>query len=307
LTVANVGDSRTYLIRKGEAQQLTADHTWVEEQVRVGLITREEAARHPQRNIITRSLGGNQKLEIDIFFQEVEPGDSVLLCSDGLSNMIAQEEIASIISNGIKAEPTVNELIELAKKRGAPDNVTAVLLNIVRRARGGMGRLLITAGILGSLALVVVAIALNTWTQSQNSQDPTSEPSVNAAATPTTSTATVGPTLSVATLPRPALVWPEENTSLVAGVPVTFAWNWEGPLIDGHFVFVLKAGNSAQPYLQEQLPLDRREFVISHSLEPGQHLWTMTVSLDSVPDGVSAGRIFTVVEPTPTGDSSSPN
>lgn len=132
LIVANVGDSRTYLIQNGQARQLTDDHSWVEEQVRVGLISRTEAAKHPQRNIITRSLGSDRKLDIDIFEAKLKPGDSILLCSDGLSNLISQQEIGNIVSKGWMAEGAVNELIELAIKRSAPDNVTAVLINIVR-------------------------------------------------------------------------------------------------------------------------------------------------------------------------------
>ena len=132
LTVANVGDSRTYLIHNGQARQMTEDHTWVEEQVRVGLISRTEAAKHPQRNIITRSLGSDRELDIDIFEESVTPGYSILLCSDGLSNLISPQEIGNIVSKGWLAEDAVNELIELAIKRAAPDNVTAVLINIVR-------------------------------------------------------------------------------------------------------------------------------------------------------------------------------
>jgi serine/threonine protein phosphatase PrpC len=132
LTVANVGDSRTYLIHNGQARQMTDDHTWVEEQVRVGLISRAEAAKHPQRNIITRSLGSDRKLDIDIFEKQLQSGHSIMLCSDGLSNLITEEEIGDIVSQGWTAEAAVNELIELAIKRGAPDNVTSVLINIVR-------------------------------------------------------------------------------------------------------------------------------------------------------------------------------
>jgi serine/threonine protein phosphatase PrpC len=132
LIVANVGDSRTYLIHNGQARQLTDDHTWVEEQVRVGLISRTEAAKHPQRNIITRSLGSDRTLDIDIFEAKLDPGHSILLCSDGLSNLISKQEIGNIVNKGWLAEEAVNELIELAIKRAAPDNVTAVLINIVR-------------------------------------------------------------------------------------------------------------------------------------------------------------------------------
>ncbi len=131
LTVANVGDSRTYLIRQGRARQITDDHTWVEEQVQGGIITREEAQRHPHRNIITRSLGNNRKPEIDIFEEDAEPGDRVLLCSDGLSNIVSDEEIGGIVNQSETAKAAVNELIQLVIQRGAPDNVTAVLINIV--------------------------------------------------------------------------------------------------------------------------------------------------------------------------------
>lgn len=139
LTVANVGDSRTYLIHKGQASQMTSDHTWVEEQVKVGLISRAEAAKHPQRNIITRSLGSDRELDIDIFEAKVGPGHSIMLCSDGLSNLISDQEIGSIVSKGWMAEAAANELIELAIKRGAPDNVTAVLINIVRSTGSRLG------------------------------------------------------------------------------------------------------------------------------------------------------------------------
>jgi serine/threonine protein phosphatase PrpC len=159
LTVANVGDSRTYLIHEGHARQVTADHTWVEEQVRVGLITREEAAKHPQRNIITRSLGGDLELEVDIFEERVGSGDSVLLCSDGLSNLVPGSEIGVVVSQSKNANAAVNELIELAKQRGAPDNVTAVLLNI-GRPHGGRGRMLAVLGILVGLALVAGILML---------------------------------------------------------------------------------------------------------------------------------------------------
>jgi protein phosphatase len=134
LTVANVGDSRTYLIRQGAARQLTDDHTWVEEQVKGGVITQEEAKRHPHRNIITRSLGGKNAPRIDVFEKDVGPGDEVLLCSDGLSNLVSDDEIGAIVGRGWTAEAVVKELIALAIERGAPDNVTAVLISIIRQA-----------------------------------------------------------------------------------------------------------------------------------------------------------------------------
>jgi protein phosphatase len=132
LTVANVGDSRTYLIRQGCARQLTTDHTWVQEQVQGGIISREDAKRHAYRNIITRSLGSKQAPKVDIFHENVEPGDWVLLCSDGLSNLVSDQEIGEIVSQEWTAEAATIELVELTKTRGAPDNVTAVLIGVVR-------------------------------------------------------------------------------------------------------------------------------------------------------------------------------
>ncbi len=165
LFVANVGDSRTYLIpgkhSKGhgtEAQQITTDHTWVEEQVQAGLITREQAARHPHRNIITRSLGNDQFLTIDIFEEQVRPGDRVLLCSDGLSNMVTAREIGAIVRRGRDADAIVHELVALANERGAPDNVTAVLLDIKpsRSRLGSPPAILISGALLGVLAWVLL-------------------------------------------------------------------------------------------------------------------------------------------------------
>jgi protein phosphatase len=130
LTVANVGDSRTYIIHQEHARQVTVDHSWVEEQVRAGLIPRETAAHHPHRNIITRSLGGEMEPQVDIFEEQVRPDDRVLLCSDGLSNMISDQEIRDIVNQDKDAKAIVHELVELARQRGAPDNVTAVLLKV---------------------------------------------------------------------------------------------------------------------------------------------------------------------------------
>lgn len=166
LTVVNVGDSRTYLIREGQARQVTTDHSWVEAQVQVGIITRAEANKHPQRNIITRSLGNKLKLQVDIFEEQVMAGDSVLLCSDGLSNLVSDPEIGEVVSRGQKAEQAVRELIALAKQRGAPDNVTTVLLN-VKRARSRLKRTLITAGITGGLLLLIGALAVGLLTGDQ--------------------------------------------------------------------------------------------------------------------------------------------
>jgi protein phosphatase len=307
LTVANVGDSRTYLIQDGQVRQITADHSWVEEQVRSGIITRDEAARHPHRNIITRSLGVNRELDIDVFVEEVKPGDSVLLCSDGLSNMVADQEIGSTVSQGWMAETAVNELVELTKRRGAPDNVTAVLINIVRHAQGGAGRLMVTVGIFGILVILAVGLVLGILAKGNQSA---AHPSAKVALDYDTHTAAVSavtpiatPSLEETTRHPLELVWPAENISLAASDLITFVWKWEAEQEDddGRFIFVLKASGDAQPLVHEELSLNQRRLAITRSLEPGSFLWTMSVS-GTRTHGASVGRLFVIVEPTPVAN-----
>ncbi len=180
LTIANVGDSRAYLIRQGRARQATVDHSWVEEQVQFGLITRQEAEHHPHRNIITRSLGSNTELKIDTFEERVRPGDSVLLCSDGLSNMVSDQEIGDMSSQDKSADAIVHELVELARQRGAPDNVTVILLK-TRPTRGPQEQTLLARGIVTGLMLLIIGM-LALWILYQATKD--KEPS--SLATPTT-------------------------------------------------------------------------------------------------------------------------
>jgi serine/threonine protein phosphatase PrpC len=317
LTVANVGDSRTYLIRAGQARQVTTDHSWVEEQVRIGLITREEAAKHPQRNIITRSLGGGPELEVDLFEERVVPGDSVLLCSDGLSNMIPGPEIGDIVSQGRKARATIQVLIELAKQRGAPDNVTAIVLNI-RPSRGGLRRLLVTVGIMGGWILVIGMLVLLMLDKSKNKVEPISPlptleptaPSMSPLPTPepSTSTAPLLPDAPTATLlpldaaiPRPELVWPEQDASLVAGDMATFSWKWEQKLEgeEWRFVFVLRPDQDAPALIDKELPLNQRGLELAQLLAPGEYWWAVSV-VGADRRGEPVERRLVVIEPTPT-------
>jgi serine/threonine protein phosphatase PrpC len=199
ITVANVGDSRTYLIRDGELRQLTLDHSWIEEQVRAGAIAPEDAVRHPHRNIITRSLGNRAELQVDIFQEPVQVGDSILLCSDGLTNVVQEEEIGHMLNQGRKARQVVHDLVEMAKERGAPDNVTAVLLNI-RPARQRRVPALIALGLLVGLILVGAIFVFMRW---WNSEIETPGNSANTAF-PSSSVATV-PTALPTSLSTPAL------------------------------------------------------------------------------------------------------
>lgn len=128
LFLAHAGDSRAYLCREGSLQQLTRDHTQVQELVDAGVMTREEAATHRLRNVLTNVLGGGIPLtDVEVHRVRLAAGDVVLLCSDGLYDIVNDEEIASILARAASAEAACRALIDLALARGAPDNVTAVV------------------------------------------------------------------------------------------------------------------------------------------------------------------------------------
>ncbi|NLW66086.1 MAG: Stp1/IreP family PP2C-type Ser/Thr phosphatase [Clostridiales bacterium] len=126
--ILNVGDSRAYLISNGEITQITSDHSFVEDMVRRGSITREQARNHPRRNVITRALGVEQTVECDIFTPIFRKNDILLLCTDGLSNTLTDEEILEITEKNKVLSDIGKELLDLTLSRGAPDNVTVGLL-----------------------------------------------------------------------------------------------------------------------------------------------------------------------------------
>ena len=125
---AQVGDSRIYQIRRGEATVLTEDHTLVAWQLKRGLITPEEAARAPHRNVITRAVGSRDYVAVDTGVVEVQPGDAFLLCSDGLHSYLRDDEIAPIVALG--PWRAAQRFVELANARGGRDNITAVVVQI---------------------------------------------------------------------------------------------------------------------------------------------------------------------------------
>ena len=129
--VAHVGDSRVYVLREGQLDQLTHDHSWVEEQVRAGTMTPTAARQHPWRNVVTRALSGGEDPEVDV--TEVTPmqGDRYLLCSDGLFAVIADQQIAEILGDRSKSlEDICTALIAAANAGGGPDNITALVLEV---------------------------------------------------------------------------------------------------------------------------------------------------------------------------------
>lgn len=127
--LAHVGDSRAYLLRGAELTQVTEDHTLVQRMVREGRISQEEAGHHPQRNIITRSLGVDDDVQVDTLTLELEPGDRLLLASDGLTSMIGQEEIRRLLSDGDDPQAQADALVRAANDAGGEDNITVVVLH----------------------------------------------------------------------------------------------------------------------------------------------------------------------------------
>ena len=128
--ILNIGDSRCYLVQPDGIRRLTRDHSVVEDLVARGQITPEQARQHPQKNLITRALGAESRLRADLFRQPMEHGDALLLCSDGLSNMVSDQELLYEVLHGGPAEDCCRRLLDIALSRGAPDNVTAVLLQM---------------------------------------------------------------------------------------------------------------------------------------------------------------------------------
>jgi protein phosphatase len=127
---AQVGDSRIYLVRNGIATQLTDDHTLIAMQLRDGLITPEEAVTAPHRNVITRAVGSHEYVEVDTGAYPVAPGDRFLVCTDGLHGYLSDDEIVSYLADA--PETAAKRLVELANQRGGRDNITAIVVNILR-------------------------------------------------------------------------------------------------------------------------------------------------------------------------------
>ncbi|MGN1147017.1 MAG: Stp1/IreP family PP2C-type Ser/Thr phosphatase [Lachnospiraceae bacterium] len=127
LRVANVGDSRLYVVGE-KITQITRDHSLVEEMIRMGGIDRETARNHPDKNIITRAIGAADTVDIDFFHVEIEPGEIVLMCSDGLTNMLEDEEIRMILNGQRDIVEKAEELVKAANNNGGKDNIAVVLI-----------------------------------------------------------------------------------------------------------------------------------------------------------------------------------
>jgi PPM family protein phosphatase len=127
--LAHVGDSRVYLLRNGEIRQLTNDHSWVNEQIESGAISADQARSHPLRNVVTRALGGKPELAVDLQVHKAESQDVLLLCSDGLTTMLPDAEIARVLREcGADIDRAARTLVEEANQKGGEDNITVLLV-----------------------------------------------------------------------------------------------------------------------------------------------------------------------------------
>jgi serine/threonine protein phosphatase PrpC len=141
LSLAHVGDSRAYLLRGGSWDQLTADHSLVAEKVRVGILTPQEADASELQSVLTRAVGTNSSVEVDTDEQILLVGDYVLLCSDGLTRMVTDPEIASTLLTSASAQEAADRLVDLANENGGVDNVSVIVLHVVQKSEGIFERL----------------------------------------------------------------------------------------------------------------------------------------------------------------------
>lgn len=142
MSIAHVGDSRIYLLRGEEMKQLTEDHSLVMEQVRRGLISREEAERSEMQNIIVRALGAEDSVNVDVDEVFLMPGDFVVLCSDGLTKMLPDEGIARVIRETSSPQEAADRLVDIANENGGEDNVTVIVVQVKEAKPRGLLALL---------------------------------------------------------------------------------------------------------------------------------------------------------------------
>ena len=129
-TVVNIGDSRAYSIKPDGVRQLTVDHSLVQMMISRGELTPEQSRTYPGTNLITRAIGTESAVECDIYHRKLATGECLLLCTDGLSNLVDEQEILFEIVHGDNKQSSCEQLLQIAKNRGAPDNVTCLLVQV---------------------------------------------------------------------------------------------------------------------------------------------------------------------------------
>ena len=161
LALANVGDSRAYVFSDGDLIQVTDDHSLAEERMRHGEMTEEEAAVHPQRHILTRALGVSSEVETDMWELELRAGDRVLLCSDGLTNEVETEEMASVLRTVADPQDAAQRLVDVANEHGGADNITVVVVDVQVGEEGDATASKVTPLTLGAAAVPAATVALS--------------------------------------------------------------------------------------------------------------------------------------------------
>lgn len=130
MIIGHVGDSRVYIIRNESMKRITSDHSYVAELIKNGTIKPEEANKHPQKNLITRAIGTGESIDVDINVLDIKNGDYILMCTDGLSNMLNEDEILNVVKSDKKIEERCSELIDLANNKGGYDNITVIVVEV---------------------------------------------------------------------------------------------------------------------------------------------------------------------------------
>jgi protein phosphatase len=128
--IGHVGDSRAYIIDKNNIEQLTRDHSLVRRLIELEQLTEEEALEHPQRNVLYRAIGQNETIDVDAITRRLQPGSRLLICSDGLWNLVPTEEIKSVVFSSSSPQQACEQLVKLANDRGGPDNISVILVKI---------------------------------------------------------------------------------------------------------------------------------------------------------------------------------
>jgi serine/threonine protein phosphatase PrpC len=272
LYLANVGDSRAYLMRGGKIKQVTRDHSFVEEQIRAGILTREEARTHARRNVITRALGAKPNVEVDTYRGKLEPGDTVLLCTDGLSEYVQEQDLETVLKL-YPPQESVTRLIGVANERGGNDNITALVLQatpIATTARpedtapvapqpedtGRQGLSVpLLAGLIGGGLIVVAALVAGavfltpifggggaTATPTTMAPDPTTSATMPP---PTATLQSTERAVATSTLVAPSLelLEPADEATFTRGTRATFRWKVIGMPLDS-FSFVARTNQA---------------------------------------------------------------
>jgi len=237
---ANVGDSRGYLISQGQIEQVTRDHSLVQERVDQGILTAAQARQHQDKNLITRALGAHPQVQVDIFERTAQPGDVVVLCSDGVSNLVEDDEIARIVSQN-PPQVAAQQLVDLADARGGYDNSTVAILPVGTTGQTARAKpllwlvpigMMLTLILISALALLAVRNGASATPAAQNTQT-----AMALAATPIlTATPSRAPTITTplhtptsGVIVPPPVITPTGTISTTTPTPVPLVMPTETP------------------------------------------------------------------------------